>query len=102
MQLVTFPLESYPVLYRMYWTDELDESKRIKNDRSHNTVLSTIFNNYYNITLDLSTLDSITYVDPIQGQIIIYKVVYMNTDGSTDYIWEYFDNWVTILNLNRY
>jgi len=102
MTLVEFPLEAYPVMYKIYWSQELEEDKRIENNREHNSTLIEIFKNYYNIDLDLSTLDSISYIIPLSGWRVIFKIVFLQSDGTTDYLWEYFDNWVSLLNANRY
>jgi hypothetical protein len=102
MELLQVNQESYPIMYRIYWSPDLDVTRQIETNREHNTVLATIYNTYYNLTLDLNSLDDITYVGRVNPWCIIFKVVYLNTDGTLDYIWEYYDNWVKILNLNRY
>ena len=102
MTLITFPIESYPVLYKVFWSDDLEEDKRVENNKDQLTVLGGIYNTYYNLTFDANTLDDITYTGRLSPWQIVFKIVYQKNDGTIDYLWEYFDNWVGILNLNRY
>jgi hypothetical protein len=102
MELLQVSLDSYPVLYKMYWKDSLEEDKRIENNREHLSVLREIYTTYYSLTLDLTTLDEITYVGRTSPWTVVFKIAYRNNDGTYDYLWEYFTNWVSILNLNRY
>lgn len=100
-ELLQFPQEAYPVLYRMYWNPDLQEDKRLENNKDKVSIVALVYSTYYNLTFDSNTLD-ITYVGRVNPWCIIFKIVYIKNDGTLDYIWEYFDNWVTILNLNRY
>jgi len=102
MELLHVTEESYPVLYKMYWSDDLDDNKRIELNRNHNTILSTVYSTYYNLTLDIGTLDLITYTERLSPWQVIFKIAYKSKDGLYDYLWEYYENWVKILNLNRY
>lgn len=102
MTEIVFPQESYPVMYKMFWNSEFDDSRKIENNRLHNTVISSVYTTYYNIVFDTSTLDEITYTTPDNSWKVVIKILYLNSDGGVEYLWEYFDNWVSILNLNRY
>jgi hypothetical protein len=86
----------------MYWSDELDEDKRVENNKDKVSILGSIYNTYYNQTFDANSLDIITYTGRISPWQVIFKIAYLTNDGGTDYLWEYFDNWVKILNANRY
>lgn len=101
-ELLTFPLDSYPVLYKMHWNEDLDEDKRIENNRTHNSIISTIIESYYNLTFNINSLDEITYVGRENPWCIVFKLVYMNNDGTTDYLWEYLPNWANIVSYCRY
>jgi hypothetical protein len=86
----------------MYWSDDLEEDKRIENNKDKLSIYGQIYNTYYNQTFDGNSLYTVTYTGRTSGWQIIFKILYLTNDGSVDYLWEYFDNWVKILNLNRY
>jgi len=107
---VKFPIGSYPVLYKAYWMENLSELYRLKNNTIGNPLqaMSQVYQTYYNKTLDTSTVTSFTFDTPkFPGSgadnrtpyCLIFVINYLDR-GKVKYIWEFFQNWVGILQLN--
>jgi len=96
-----FPIGSYPVLYKYYWKEDLDESKRIKNNTIGEQLqaIQQVYQTYYNKILNVTTLQSYTFSDDREPGNILFVINYLDK-GKVKYLWEYFDNWVGILELN--
>ena len=97
-----FPINSYPVLYRSYWMEGLGEKYRVKNNITGEQLqaIQQVYKTYYNIILDTTTLSTYTYSDDRTPFTILFVVNYLHK-GRIKYLWEYFHNWVGILELNE-
>lgn len=99
---VTFPDESYPVLYKSYWSDSLDDDYKLENNKVGvlNLYMIDVYREYYNLLLDVDTISDITYVNNVTPYTLVYILRYKTIDGLERYLWEFFDNWMAIKELN--
>jgi len=97
-----FPIKKYPILYKQYYMEGLDDTTRVKNNTTSNQLqaISQVYQNYYNIILDPTTLTSYTYNDDRTPYCVIVMINYLDR-GRIKYIWEYFNNWAAIVKLNE-
>lgn len=96
-----FPITKYPVLYKSYYIQGLDEKYRVKNNVTGNQLqaISQVYETYYNKTIDPSTLTRYTYNDDRTPYCVIVVINYLSR-GRIIYLWEYFNNWAGILEFN--
>ena len=93
-----FPKAVYPVLYPGYWIENLVDEYKIENNKDKSSIISDIFRVYYGLQFDPTTLNiDYTYTRQPADQVFIIR--YLSGDNDW-YIWEYFDNWMKIKNLN--
>ena len=93
-----FPKAVYPVLYTGYWIENLIDDYKVENNKL-NTSISEVYKNYYGLQFDPTTLSQITYNNTRQPAELVFIVRYLS-GGNDYYLWEYFNNWMAIKNLN--
>lgn len=100
---VVFPLDSYPVLYKTYWSEYLDQTCKLELNTTgiYPGILIDVFRTYYNVELDLSTLTSFTYDNDRSPYQLIFIIRYKGADGKELYLWEYYNNFMKIVELNN-
>lgn len=96
-----FPTESYPVMYKAYWSEYLSDEYKLENNRDtlYPTFLIDVYRDYYNLQFNTDTINQITYNNertPYQ-LVIIVRIKSMDKEL---YLWEFFDNWMKIKELN--
>jgi len=96
-----FPRRVYPVLYKAYWNEDLDDQFKLENNKTGLPLqaIMDVYKSYYNLNFDSSTLN-ITYNNDKTPYCIVFIVYYLYR-GRKYYIWEYFDNWMTIYLNNK-
>lgn len=97
----SFPVDSLPVLYPSFWSDNLSEEYKIENN-TNGVILDPIrevYKTYYNLLLDTSTISAITYDNTRTPYPLIFIIRYKAGDKEL-YLWEYYTNWMNIKNLN--
>lgn len=95
---VKFPKASYPVLYPGYWIEYILDDYKVENNQFNNAI-GQIFNTYYRLQFNQSTLSQITYNNFRNPGDLIFIIRYLNNNKDY-YLWEFFDNWMAIKNLN--
>lgn len=100
---VVFPNDSYPVLYKSYWSDYINDAYKLQynQDGIYTDVMLDIFRTYYNVELDFSTFDAIVWNNERTPYPIIYIIRYKGADGKELYLWEYYDNFQQLVQLNN-
>lgn len=100
---IKFPDESYPVMYMSYWSDFLDDTYKVENNTTgiYTDIYSTVYKNYYNLLLDLNTLTDITYDNERTPYQLVVILRYKTNNGVEGYLWEYYQNWMAIKDLNK-
>jgi hypothetical protein len=93
-----FPKAVYPVLYTGYWIENLVDTYKVENNKL-NTNIGTVFHTYYGLQFNQSTLSQITYNNTRNPAELVFIIRYLSGDNDW-YLWEYFDNWMKIKNLN--
>lgn len=98
---ITFPEESYPLMYMSYWSENLSNKYKLENNNTGvlTSVISEVYKTYYNLLLDVSTMTSIAY-DNTRNPYKIVVIVRYKVNGKELYLWEYYENWMSIKALN--
>lgn len=94
-----FPKAVYPVLYTGYWIEQLSDTYKLENNKDKSQVITDVYRTYYGLQFDPDTLSDITYNNDRMPADLVFIVRYLSQDKDY-YLWEYFDNWMAIKNLN--
>ncbi len=94
-----FPKAVYPVLYHGYWIENLSDTYKLENNKDKGDIISDVYRNYYGLQFDSNTLSSIDYSYDRMPADLVFIVRYLSGDNEY-YLWEFFQNWMKIKNLN--